>query len=335
MTYKILLLVFIFGNWCNGQNSSSPYVQYSSLITQGESLVLKENFRDAEKYYSAAFKVAKPIASDCFTAMQIAAVNLDNRSFKNFLVMGLQSGLRPKDVTSDSLLNNYVKRKRLAKYLETKYRINRVKYENSIDYRLSDALNVISKIDNRYKILYLDSLSNSDTLNREIYFRKYDSIVLNLVENRLIPLVEKHGFPGQRLVGFEKVGQPSDPYNYSFSNNKALFILLHYYSYPRSCKYNALFLKQVLNGYMRPELFASIMDFQFKYGNDNSCKAEPYNQWHYTDDASQFERINQKRAAIGLGAFQEEKKKYARGLNICYDYANGKFEHIRLFYWCG
>lgn len=317
------------------QVTSSIYISYSSLIQKGESLILDDNFKDAIEYYEEAFNFCKPLASDCFTAIQLAAVNKNSKRFKQFLLKGFEAGLECHDLLSDSLINSYVKERKLNRFLKNNYATNRSKYEDGLDYYLLDTLNNLSKIDNRYKTMYLDSLARVDTLNRNIYEKKYDSIVSNLVENSLVPLIKKFGYPGERLTGVNRVGQISDPYNYSFSNNKALFILLHYYRNPKTCEYNSLFKNEVYKGNMRPEVFASIMDFQFKFGKNTYCKAKPYNQWHKSEDSSDFELINERRRQIGLGSFQDEDEKNKRGMNICYKYDNKDYKHIRLFYWCG
>jgi hypothetical protein len=332
---EIIIFALFFSTFSFNQKSSSVFIKYSSLVQKGESLVLEDNFKKALYYYNVAFQTCTPLASDCFTAMQLAAVNNNSKLFKKFMIKGFQVGLKKVDLIKDSLLYSYFNKKKLNDFAEVKYRKNQFKYEKGLNPFLVDTLNKLSSIDNRYKTMYLDSLARVDTLNRNIYEKIYDSIVSNLVENSLMPLIEKYGFPGQRLTGVAKVGQINDPYNYSFSNNKALFILLHYYSNPKTCEYNSLFKNEVFKGNMRPEVFASIMDFQFKYGKDAYCKAKPYNQWHKSEDSAEFEIINERRRQIGLASFQYEEEKYKRGLNICYKYDNRVYKHIRLFYWCG
>ncbi|WP_339666975.1 hypothetical protein [Maribacter arcticus] len=332
---QIIIFALFFSTFSFSQNSSSVFIQYSSLVQKGESLLLEDNFKKALHYYDDALQTCTPLASDCFTAMQLAAFNNNRKLFKIFMIKGFKAGLTKVDLTKDSLLLSYLNEKKLNDFAEVKYRKNRFKYEKGLNQFIVDTLNKLSIIDNRYKTMYLDSLARGDTLNRNIYEKKYDSIVSNLVEKSLMPLIEKFGFPGQRLTGVSKVGQLNDPYNYSFSNNKALFILLHYYSNPKTCEYNSIFKNEVFKGNMRPEVFASIMDFQFKYGKNAYCKAKPYNQWHKSEDSAEFEIINERRRQIGLGSFQDEEEKYKRGMNICYKYDNKDYKHIRLFYWCG
>ncbi len=332
---EILFCLFILGTWSYGQDSSSVFIEYSLSIQRGESHILEDKFKEAMNHYNDAIKMCKPLASDCFTAMQLAAVNENTKKFKQFTIKGVQTGLKREDFKNDSLLHDYFNDNKLNKFLEKTYKVNRLKYEKGLNKYLLDTLNKLSQIDNHYKIMYIDSLSRVDTVNRNVYEMKYDSIVTNLVENSLIPIIEKYGYPGQRLTGANKVGQIKDSYNYSFSNNKALFILLHYYSNPKPCKYNSLFENEVFKGNMRPEIFASIMDFQYQYGLEANCKSQPYNQWWKSDDSSQFEIINRRRKVMGLGPFQEEEKKHKRGLNICYKYDINEFKHVRLFYWCG
>lgn len=200
---------------------------------------------------------------------------------------------------------------------------------------MRDTIIKISEYDNKWKIHYLDSLSKVDTINKNIYYHKYDSIVTRLVELRLIPLIKKYGYPGERLIGVGRVGNPKDPYNYSINNNRVLFVLLHYYTFPRDCKFNTLLYQQVTNGNLSPQNYASIMDFQTEKSPGNSCGTGYFNQWLSSDQKEDFDAINKRRSRIGLCTYQEELQKYTRGLNICNEYDEGKYQHIRLFYWCG
>ncbi|HET8737170.1 MAG TPA: hypothetical protein VFM69_11275 [Pricia sp.] len=320
-------------------NPSSPYIQYSSIIQEGESYILDNELSKALKSYDKALHlIEKPLASDCFTALQVAAYLKKFEKFSKFLEKGFATGLVPKDLRKDSLLSSFVKQNKLEDIVQGTYSEYEKMYSQNINEFLSDTISKISLYDNKWKVFYLDSLrslnKNKNPNKAEFYDKKYDSIVTQLVEEKLIPLISRYGYPGERQIGIQRVWLKSEPYDYSFVNNSTLFVLLHYYRKPKGCKYNTLLYEEMKKGNLRPEHYARIMDYQVKYG-DNKCTVLPYYEWGDISDTANIEKINSRRAKIGLGKFQLIKKKYERGMDICYETDKGNYKHIKLFYWCG
>ncbi|EIJ40259.1 hypothetical protein JoomaDRAFT_3314 [Galbibacter orientalis DSM 19592] len=276
------------------------------------------------------------MAGHSFTAIQTSAY-IDNKNlFQDFAIVTFKCGLTIKDITNDSLLNNYIKNKRLDKYLLKKYiKYNKV-FANQINTTLRDSLYALTKIDHKWKVYYLYSLSKVDSNNAKKYEIVYDSIVSKIVENRLIPLIKKYGYPGERNIGLCRNGAQNDSYKYrySFSNVTARTILLHYYMQPKPCTYNNMFLNEVKKGNMPPNQYASIMDFQARFGTDASCNAEIYNEITDTKDTTLFNQINRRRKELGLESLEEKHSKYKRGQVACKEIKRKKYNHIKLFYWC-
>jgi len=214
------------------------------------------------------------------------------------------------------------------------YEKHKTRYSQNIDKFLSDTISKISAYDNKWKVFYLDSLSSVDKNSAKLYDDKYDSIVNRLVEEKLIPLILQYGYPGERQIGIERVSIKSEPYDYAFVQNSAFLVLLHYYSRPKGCKYNVLLYNEVKKGNLKPEHYATFIDYQIKYGGKMNCNLLPYNQWRISDTID-IQKINLKRAKIGLGKFELIKKKYNRGMDICRETDMGNYKHIKLFYWCG
>lgn len=316
-------------------NPSSPYIQYSSIIQEGESYILDNELSKALKSYDKALHlIEKPLASDCFTALQVAAFLKKNIKFGKFLEKGFATGLVPKDLSKDSLLNSFVEQNQLDTMVQETYGEYESTYSQNINKFLSDTISKISAYDNKWKVFYLDSLRSIDKNYAKLYDDKYDSIVNRLVEEKLIPLISKYGYPGERKIGIGRVALKSEPYDYAFVENAAFFVLLHYYRRPKGCKYNTLFYDEVKKGNLKPEYYATIIDYQVKYGGKLNCNLLPYNEWRISEN-TEIEKINLKRAEIGLGKFELIKKKYDRGMDICYETDKGNYKHIKLFYWCG
>ncbi|MFD2891135.1 hypothetical protein ACFS5J_03795 [Flavobacterium chuncheonense] len=337
MKYLLLLLTTVLISFGTKKSKSNPYIVYTLYINKAETFILNENYSDALQFYKKAFSInIKPIAKNCFTAMQVAALENDVKSFKSFSIKGLERGLLATCFTKDSLISNFISQNHLEDFITNNTKKATKKYSKSINHFLLDTIQKLSHIDNKWKIHYLDSLSYVDSNNKTKYREKYDSIVSDIVENKLIPIIKKHGYPSERNINLEFVPNKNNPYNYSFSNNRTKLILLHYYSFPRTCDYNDLLKNEVYRGNLTAEHFAEIMDFQAKYNEEKFCKVEYYNEWHQTKDSTKFEAINNRRLEIGLSPFQEKSQKYKRGQKICKEKKeNINHNQVRLFYWCG
>lgn len=331
----LLLIIYALGS--SQTKKISRFIQYSSMIQSGEANILDEEFGAALKNYDQAIElVARPLASDCFTALQLAAFLGEEGTFRRFLGKAFSVGLNLGDLKRDSLLHSYIKQNDLGRTLSRKFEKHRKVYAQNIDRFLLDTLLQISEYDNKWKVYYLDSLSMADPKNRKLYDDKYDSIVTDLVEGKLMPLISQYGYPGERRIGIERVGGTErQPYDYGFTENHAIMILFHYYRKPKECKYNELFYAEMLKGNLDTRHYAAIMDFQAAFGENRFCEVPYYNEQQITQDTAQFETINNRRSNIGLGRFELVGEKYKRGQKICREIKNGNYRHIKLFYWCG
>lgn len=337
MKYILLLLITVSISFGTKKTKSNPYILYTLNVNKAESFILKENYSEALYHYKKAFSIKiKPIAKNCFTAMQIATIENDITFFKKTVKKGFERGLLPEYLINDSLIRSYISKNKLKKFINSQFEISNKKYKKSINYKLLDTINKLSYLDNKWKIYYLDSLSTYDSKNKDIYWKKYDSIISDIVDVKLIPLITKYGFPEERNIDLNYLGIKSlsnkPNYDYSFGNNKAKLILLHYYSYTRDKSYNQLLKNEVFKGNLQPEIYASIMDFQSKFSNVD----EYYNEWHQTEDTNKFVAINKRRFEIGLLPFEEKNLKFKRGQKICKEKRENKnHKQVRLFYWCG
>ncbi|MEE9364053.1 MAG: hypothetical protein V3U92_15750 [Cellulophaga sp.] len=339
--YVLVSILFLLISSCSSSSpqnkslSNNKYIKYYKKIKVAELEILEESYSKAVETYKEAFRIVSPMSlTHCYTATQVSARIGDMESFKLFTKEGFILGLELEDIYKDSIMNSFVKDKKIKKILKESYANTKIIHKDRLNQFLIDTVLKLSNLDNKWKIYYMDSLSHADPKNEALYEKKYDSIVSYIVEDKLIPLIREYGYPGERLIGANWVGVKNS-YNRGISQNRALFILIHYYSRPKSCKYNNLLLEQVLNGTLFPKQYTSIIDFQAKYGDSTNCKVNFFNQWHSTKDSSLFKEINQRRFEIGLETIEEIDRKFKRGQKICKEKRNGKHDQIRLFYWCG
>lgn len=323
--FYLVLIAFVSFS-CTIKNN---VIKSNYTIQNAEYFILKEEYNKALKFYKKAYSNNKFwTANNCFTAAQVAAVLDDEVFFLKSIKSGMDKGLEPVFFYNDTILNDYIKSNNLGLKIEKRFIKSKDKYNSNINKPLNDSIIKLSQLDNKWKIHYLDSLANIDSLNKDKYSKKYDSIVKDIVDNHLVKLIKIHGYPYFNVL-LEHNGN-------SYGNNRAKLILLHYYSMPKSCDFNDLLKNEVFKGNLPAEQFAEIMDFQAKYGSEEFCKVGFYNEWHIHNDSLMNDEINRRRKEIGLREYNEKIKKFERGKQICREIRLRKiYKHIRLFYWCG
>jgi len=300
MRFFYLILIAFVSFSCD---SKKNVIKSNYTIQNAEYFILEEEYKKALKLYKKGYSNNKFwTANNCFTAAQVAAVSDDKVFFLKCLKSGMDKGLEPVFLNNDTILNDYIKSNNLGLKIEKTYIKSKVKYNSTINKFLNDSIVKLSQLDNKWKIHYLDSLANIDSLNKDKYLKKYDSIVKDIVENHLVKLIKKHGYPYFNIF-LEQNGN-------SYGNNRAKLILLHYYSMPKSCDFNDLLKNEVFKGNLPAEHFAEVMDFQAKYGSEEFCKVGFYNEWHICDDSLMNNEINRRRKEIGLRDFKEKIKKF-------------------------
>src|SRR5690606_32431025 len=154
----ITIVVLISSRKPIPNNGTSPYIKYSTIIQEAEGYILNNELGKALKSYNrAVLLIEKPLASDCFTALQVAAYLNENKKFDKFLKKGFAVGLVPKDLKRDSLLNSFVKQNQLDNVVQATYKEYGKIYSQNINQFLLDTMYKISMYDNKWKVFYLDS----------------------------------------------------------------------------------------------------------------------------------------------------------------------------------
>lgn len=314
------------------------YIAYMRTINKAESYILKEQYDSALVTYKLAFKnVDKPLAGHSFTAMQTSAYLDKEKDFKNLTNQTFKCGLEIEDITSDSLLNNYIRTHKLNDFLHSSYKKNNPVYKNRINISLEDTIIKLAQWDSKWKRYYNDSLSKVHPEKEDLYTYKYDTIVSEIVEDYLIPIIETYGYPGERIIGHGRTGITGRS---SYRSVMVRNLLMHYYSIPKTqkpCKFNSLFLKEVYKGNMSPRDYARIIDFQIRKRADTICSnLKLFNEHHIVTDTTKYKEYNIRRETLGLEPMEEKIAKYKRGQGICRKIRKEKkYNHIKLFYWCG
>lgn len=304
-------------------------LKYNQKTQFAEYMILENNYDKALLNYKRALKIkTNIIAKDVLIAVQVSCQQNNLKAALNFIQISFENGLKPEIYYNDSIIKPFINENKLNIEIENSYKKSNTKYLSKINNFLNDTILKLSQLDNKWKVHYIDSLVNIDSKNESIYHLKYDSIVSQIVEKRLIPLIIKYGYPYYQ-VELEKNGN-------SYGNNRAKLILLHYYSQPKNCMYNQILKNEVFTGNLPAGMFAEIIDFQAKVGNSKYCDVGYYNEWHLDTNEENTDSINKRRQEIGLRSFQEKIRKYERGKRICKEIRENKnYKSVKLFYWCG
>lgn len=276
-------------------------------------------------------------AKHCYTALQLA-VKEDKEDLSYFFIeKGIKQGLTSRFIENAPIVKDITSSNRWNKFKLEKYDSLRKIYLNNINLKLRDEIERLSSIDQHYT----NNVNNSKFVNYLIKSRIWKKEVKKLVEKKLKIIIQKYGFPGEKLIGIDEVN--ISYLNFSDKNEKELitkgkrslfcvsaqYMLIHYFSRPYP-NFNNLLKKELKNGNLEPYQYAIISDFQAKYGKKYKNEGY-YNQWHRDVDKDKRSEINKRRLSIGLETFEDLRIKESRNYKISKEIEKGNYEHIKIY----
>ena len=211
-------------------------------------------------------------------------------------------------------------------------------YLSKINIRLRDQLIKLATLDQ----LYTKKLNKYHfrIIPQIIAYRNWKKEIGKLVEIELLPMIEKYGFPGEKLVGINTNIWFEDTISkdYLISQTKkglsgpesvnAHLILIHYIS-GRQNKLDFKLLENLKNGNINVIQFASIQDFSMKCNSE--VQIGYFNQWHRNPDTTALNQVNLNRISIGLEDFETLRRKEKRNWAIKKEINNNNFNHIKIW----
>lgn len=313
--------------------SQSNYIEYHKEARFIESYILDSSYVKAVHRYKNLFsKYDFVFAEDCFRAAQTATLSNDSISSFLFLERAVLQGVTKESIVNDSILID-LKKMKYWSIFENNYDRIRNKYTAAIDWNLRQKINEIHDLDQKYRDKH--ELHPWNFLWRPLIWIKWKKTTKKIVEDKLIPLIKKHGFPNEKLIGLDETSFHHKHKHDHLKSNYAFMILIHYYSIPRTTDFNDLLLSQIKSGNIHPRQYASLIDFQAKCGKGKYYKGLHYNEWHQSKNENEIEQINKNRIKIGLELFETHSKKLERGLKACKEKKKGNHKHIRFWMFCG
>ena len=313
--------------------SQSNYIEYHKEARFIESYILDSSYVKAVQLYKNLFSEYDFVfAEDCFRAAQTATFINDSISSFLFLERAVNQGVTKERIVNDSILID-LKRMKYWSIFEGNYDSIRNEYIAVIDWNLRQKINEIHDLDQKYRDKH--ELHPLNFIWRPLIWIKWKKTTKKIVENELIPLIKKHGFPNEKLIGLDEASFHLKHKRDKLKSNYAFIILIHYYSIPRTTNFNELLLSAIKSGNIHPSQYASIIDFQATCGKGKYYKGLHYNEWHNSKNENELDEINKNRIEIGLESFEIYLKKFNRGLEICKEIKKGNHKHIRFWLWCG
>lgn len=271
------------------------YVDYHTSINEAREKVYQGTYQVALQIYQDVFKQFEfRFARDCVNAAELAAYLERDETTAYFVAAALQGGIP---------LSFFLSQERFKKFRRSSFWSDITAaangwfaaYENSLDLKLRQEINQMFQADQRIRKSYYRWYN---LLWRSAIGRKWKKLNARQVE-RLVEITKTKGFPGEQLIGIDyPAHHPKIPAQ-SFSAGMPIAILLHHYSQAKP-SHDELWLEQVATGYLHNQHFATICDFQAKYGK-GKYHAMGYYGISFTPD-THTPTLDSKRAEIGLAS---------------------------------
>lgn len=318
---------------------SQDYIKYNKLITKAENEILDSSYNEALAIYDQVLKKYDFVfAKDCYTALQIVSFSNDSVQAQFFLRKGIKQGLELDLLENAPFISRFSTLSWWKPFILSEYDSLHNIYLSKINLKLRDQLIKLATLDqlytkklNRYRFRIIHQI---------IAYRKWKKEIGNIVEIELLPLIEKHGFPGEKLVGINTNIRFNDTTTNDFlisqikkgiggpESVNAYLILIHYIS-GRKNKLDFHLLENVRCGNLPAIQYASLQDFCMKY--DSEIKSGYYNQWHRNPDTDAIINDNLNRLSIGLEDFETLRRKEKRNWTIQKEIQQNKENHIKLW----
>lgn len=290
--------------------SSQDYVTYQRTFNRIDEDVLDSNYTLALQRLDSIYHTYDFIyAKHCIKALQICCKANDSNRAALFLAKCFRQGV-PLWIVRDNLLM----RKSMA-YSTTRYAISRYDSLRQV-YRSSINLVLAGQIDSLFKI----DQKRTGRINNAFIPLRYTIYYARWRHNNnkqfraLNEIIDKYGFPGERLIGIPPYYEDSSVsakniriYGPDVSDFRAYFMLIHYYSNPGRDINDKLYTN-VLSGYLPVSHYASINDYQAMWGRHKYGSYSFYNVWQNDPDTANLPGINLRRAALGLNSFAQQER---------------------------
>lgn len=314
---------------------SQNYFDYFKQVRKAEHAILDSNYHKAVLIFDSLVKRYSYIyLENYYTAAQTAVVANENAKAIKFIQLGVKEGLDIKWLYRDSILIQLTHQPEWEQ-IKNKYDSLHSIYTKSLNYQIRRKVGRLSSLDKKWRNKYETHPWNF--LWRPFIGLRWKKISQKIVEDSLIPIIRKVGYPGKRLLGPDTLCTINNLKYLDLGNSSIYTVLRHYYSWRNRKSYKKLLLQQVKKGFLQPKNFASIIDYWHKWGKEKVYTGLPYCQYFdfNTIKNDNLDKINRRRKKIGLGTIQFLNQKWQYCKKINKKIKKGNHKHIYLFtgYW--
>ncbi|MEM6265120.1 MAG: hypothetical protein AAGI38_21610 [Bacteroidota bacterium] len=284
-----VVLFFAIHN-CLGQDILAYYAQ----INKARLLAVEAKYEQAARAYKQAFEtIDVGFARDCVHAVEVSSMAGNDSLTYYFIRCGLSRGIPISYFDQKAGLGN-VRSSPFWPMIQEEAHALQEAYELSINEGLREEINEMFEADQRIRKRYYHW---ANFLLRPIFDKKWENLNRNQV-NRMVQITQTYGFPGERLIGIDLPAFHEKIDVDQFSAGMPILIFIHHYSQP-NVSHDSLLLEEVLKGNLYHEHFATICDYEVKFGKGKYSNLGPYGQVQglLKLDVGQ---VNTRRAHIGL-----------------------------------
>lgn len=240
---------------------TKDYLKYFKTTQQARLLVLQHEYDAAVDLFYTLFQNHEFVyARDCINAAEVAVLNHNDTAAAYFVARALKQGVP---------LHFFEEHQKMASLKTTSHWQHVVaneadyyqEYLSNINLEIRDEINAMFLADQALRTRYYKWYN---VLWRSFMRKKWEQLNAQQVE-RMMEITDQYGFPSERLIGIDPPEVHPNISNHQFSAGMPIVLLIHHYSQP-NVSHHAVLLEQLRNGYLYNEHFATICDFEVRYG---------------------------------------------------------------------
>ncbi|MEM1326588.1 MAG: hypothetical protein AAGI23_11565 [Bacteroidota bacterium] len=290
MNYFFLLLLLLCSSVVFGQQD---YLAYYQQLNQGKLAALDGRMDSAVQYYHNTFERFEFVfARDVMHAIQLAAQAKDSIQLPYFLELALKKGISIDELRNINDLIDY-KEASFWTPLEKKADSLHTIYNQSVNWEIREIINEFLTEDQKVR----DRYYSTPFWKRRKIGKEWEALNRQQIE-KMIDITHQYGFPGEKLIGWDDQQMHPKLNGKRLSAGAPIVIFIHHYSQPNP-SVDSLLFDQVKLGNLYNEHFATICDFEAKFGKAK-YPTLGYFGWKHTDDAILPAKYDERRRKIGL-----------------------------------
>ncbi len=309
MKYLLTIMGLLIVNFSFGQNQE----KYSEYIKEAWSFYESKEYKKSAEKYKAAFDQldGKAYPNDRYNAAcsYALAENVEN-SFYHLLYLAENPNIKYRNlghISTDADLNLLHSDDRWNKLIEI-VKVNKQEYEKDLDKPLVAKLDTIYQLDQSYRrqIGEIEEKYGRDSEEMQAHWKliqEKDSI--NLIKIKKI--LDERGWLGSKVIGDQ--------------GNSTLFLVIQHADLDTQVKYLPMMREAVKLGNARASSLALLEDRVSLRQGDRQIYGSQIGRdretgEYYVSPLVEPEKVNERRAAVGLGTIEEYIKNWNMTWNL-------------------